>query len=107
MSATTWPDPAVELVWAWQPLSVETQRPVDVEVPDAGGPRAGPAPPRAFGPFEPVAELRTVPVHELEEPQFRVADTLVQLDAPVTVGAPEFALEPGAVGVAGCCWPGC
>ena len=29
--------------------------------------------------------------------------TVVQLEAPGTVGAPEFAEEPGAVGVAGGC----
>jgi hypothetical protein len=58
------------------------------------------------GPSLPDAELSTVPEHLVPPAQSRVADTMDQLDAPGTVGAPELALEPGAAGaggVAGCC----
>ena len=33
--------------------------------------------------------------------QFKVAEAIVQEEAPDTVGPPEFALEPGAVGAGG------
>jgi hypothetical protein len=108
-SATTWPDPAVELVVAWQLLSLVVQLPLEDDSP-AGGPRA-PAPPVVvLGPSLPAAELRAMPEQPPEEPeQSSVADALDQLDAPGTVGAPELADEPGAVGaggVAGWSWPG-
>src|SRR5690606_33535230 len=112
MSATTWPEPAEESVWTWQPLCVVMQLPLEVEVPVPGGPRAPPAPFIAVGPSSPVAELRAVPMHGLPPAQSIVAAAIDQLDAPGTVGPPEFALEPGAVGagrVAGWsappCWP--
>jgi hypothetical protein len=101
MSATTWPDPAVELVCAWQPLWPEVQLAVVVELP-SGGPRAPPAPFKALGPSLPEALLRAVPEHPAAEPsQFNMAEAIVQLDAPGTVGAPELADEPGAVGAGG------
>jgi hypothetical protein len=100
MSATTWPDPAVELVCAWQPDWPLVQVALLVETP-SGGPRA-PLPRFAVvGPSLPAAELRTVPVHAVLPAQSRVAATIVQLEAPGTVGAPEFALDPGAVGAGG------
>jgi hypothetical protein len=105
MSATTWPDPAVELVWAWQPDSDAVQLP-DVWEPPSGGPRASPEPFSVAGPSLPDAELSTVPEHPVPPAQSTVADAIDQLDAPGTVGPPEFALEPGADGaggVAGCC----
>jgi hypothetical protein len=59
--------------------------------------------------------VRVVPEHIVLAPQSRVASTIVQLDAPGTVGAPEFADDPGAAGAGGvtgwswpsagaCCW---
>ncbi|NMH77849.1 hypothetical protein [Pseudonocardia xinjiangensis] len=101
MSATTWPDPAVELVAAWQLLSLVVQLPLEDDWPP-GGPRA-PAPPVVvLGPSSPAAELRAVPEQPPGEPeQSSVAEALVQLDAPGTVGAPEAADEPGAVGAGG------
>ncbi|OLT23620.1 hypothetical protein BJF78_32070 [Pseudonocardia sp. CNS-139] len=58
----------------------------------------------------PVAAVRAVPM-QLFSPaaQSIVAEAIVQLDAPGTVGPPEFALDPGATGggiVAGWSWPG-
>jgi hypothetical protein len=106
MSATTWPDAAVELVWAWQPLSAAVQL-AEVLAPPSGGPRAPPDPFRVAGPSLPEAELSTVPSQAVLPAQSSVADATDQLDAPCTVGAPELALEPGATGVAGaCCWAG-
>src|SRR5690606_105153 len=97
-SATTWPDAAVALVCAWQPLPPVRQLPLVVE-PSAGGPRAPFAPPPATGPSMPAAELRTDPAQPRPPPeQSSVASTIVQLDAPGTVGAPEFADDPGATG---------
>ncbi|WP_343959610.1 hypothetical protein [Pseudonocardia alaniniphila] len=121
MSATTWPDPAEESVWTWQPLWSLVQLLLELVVPVAGGPRAPPAPFSVFGPSIPDADVRAVPVQVLPLPaQSMVADAIVQLDAPGTVGPPEFALDPGATGagsVAGwscpsgppccrssCCW---
>ncbi|MFD1524318.1 hypothetical protein ACFSJD_42990 [Pseudonocardia yunnanensis] len=121
MSATTWPDPAEESVWTWQPLWSLVQLPLELEVPVAGGPRAPPAPFSVFGPSVPDADVRAVPVQVIPPPaQSMVAEAIVQLDAPGTVGPPEFALDPGATGagsVAGwscpsgapccgssCCW---
>jgi hypothetical protein len=110
MSATTWPDPAVELVCAWQALCPVVQLAVVVEAP-SGGPRAPFAPFIEAGPSLPAAEVRVVPEQFPADPaQSSVAEAIVQLDAPGTVGPPEFALEPGAVGaggVAGWSWPGC
>jgi len=104
VSATTWPDPAVELVDAWQPLCELVQLPVELE-PPGGGPRA-PAPPfNEFGLSLPVAELRTDPAQLPPPPeQSSAADDADQLEAPGTVGA-TFAPAPGdpAGGVAGCC----
>ncbi|MFD1534374.1 hypothetical protein [Pseudonocardia aurantiaca] len=101
MSATTWPDPAVELVCAWQADCPLAQLAL-VVVPPAGGPRAPVAPFNAFGPSLPAAELEAVPTQPAAEPaQSSIAEALVQLDAPGTVGPPEFALEPGAVGAGG------
>ena len=86
---------------AWQPLSSAVQLPVEEETP-VGGPRALTPPLPAFGPSVPAAELRAVPEHPPDEPvQSSTADALVQLDAPGTVGAPELADEPGAVGAGG------
>jgi hypothetical protein len=104
MSATTWPDPAVELVWAWQPDSAAVQLLV-VRAPPSGGPRASPDPFNVAGPSLPDAELSTLPEHPVAPAQSSVADAMDQLDAPGTVGAPELALEPGATGVAGS-WAG-
>jgi hypothetical protein len=101
MSATTWPDPAEESVWTWQPLCVLVQLPLEVEVPVPGGPRAPPSPFIAAGPSSPVAEVRAVPLHSVPPAQSIVADAIDQLEAPGTVGPPEFALEPGAVGAGG------
>jgi hypothetical protein len=96
-SATTWPVPAVALVRAWQLFALR-QPPVEVE-PPVGGPRAPDAPFIAAGPSLPCAVLRALPVHVPAEPsQSSVADDIVQLEAPGTVGAPEFAFDPGAVG---------
>jgi hypothetical protein len=100
MSATTWPDPAVELVWAWQPDWDAVQLP-DVVAPPSGGPRASPDPFSVAGPSLPDAELSTLPEHPVPPAQSSVADAMDQLDAPGTVGAPELAVEPGATGVAG------
>jgi hypothetical protein len=104
MSATTWPDPAVELVWAWQPDSAAEQLLVVRAVP-SGGPRAPPDPFRVAGPSLPEAELCTVPAQVVAPAQSSVAEAVDQLDAPGTVGPPELALEPGATGVAGA-WAG-
>jgi hypothetical protein len=105
MSATTWPDPAVELVCARQPDWPLAQLALVVEVP-SGGPRAPPAPSSVFGPSLPEAELRAVPEQAVLPAQSRVAEAIVQLEAPGTVGPPEFALEPGAVGAGGTAgWP--
>jgi hypothetical protein len=101
MSATTWPDPAVELVEAWQLLSLVVQLPLEDDS-SAGGPRAPTPPVVVLGPSLPAAELRAVPEQPPEEPeQSSVAEALDQLDAPGTVGAPELADEPGAVGAGG------
>jgi hypothetical protein len=112
MSATTWPDAAVALVCARQPLTPVAQLLLVLE-PPAGGPRAPITPAPVAGPSLPAAELRATPVHPLALPeQSSVAFAMVQLDAPGTVGAPEFADEPGAVGTGAagwsCCgWPPC
>jgi hypothetical protein len=100
MSATTWPDPAVELVCAWQPDRPLAQLALVLDVP-SGGPRAPPEPFSAAGPSLPDAEVRVVPVQTVPPWQSRVALAIVQLEAPGTVGPPEFALEPGAVGAGG------
>jgi hypothetical protein len=100
MSATTWPDPAVELVCAWQAVCPLVQVAL-VVVPAAGGPRAPVAPFNAAGPSLPAAEVEAVPEHVRLPAQSRVAEAVVQLEAPGTVGPPEFALEPGAVGAGG------
>jgi hypothetical protein len=104
MSATTWPDAAVALVCARQPLTPVAQLLLVLE-PPAGGPRAPVTPLPAVGPSMPAAELRATPVHPLAPPeQSSVAFAIVQLDAPGTVGAAKFADEPGAAGTgaAGC-----
>jgi hypothetical protein len=98
MSATTWPEPAEESVWAWQPLELVLQLPLEVEVPVPGGPRAPLPSFTADGPSSPVAELRAVPEHRAPAAQSIVAEAIDQLEAPGTVGPPEFALEPGATG---------
>jgi hypothetical protein len=104
----------VESVWTWQPLCELVQLPDVAEVPVTGGPRAPPAPFIPAGPSSPVAEVRAVPVHGVLPAQSIVAEAIDQLDAPGTVGPPEFADEPGATGagtVAGwsvpcpCCCP--
>jgi hypothetical protein len=95
-SATTWPLAAVELVCAWQPDSLLVQAALVLDTP-SGGPRAPFAPLKAVGPSLPAAELRAVPVHATPPAQSRVANAIVQLEAPGIVGAPEFALDPGAV----------
>jgi hypothetical protein len=108
ISATTWPDPAVELVCARQPDWPLVQVALVVDTP-SGGPRAPFPAFTAVGPSLPAAELRAVPEQAMLPAQSSVADAIVQLDAPATVGPPEFALEPGAVGagrVAGCSWAG-
>jgi hypothetical protein len=105
MSATTWPLAAVELVCARQPDSLVVHVAL-VPARPSGGPRAPFAPFTAIGPSLPAAEVRAVPEQATPSAQSSVALAIVQLDAPGTVGAPEFALEPGAVGagrVAGCC----
>jgi hypothetical protein len=110
MSATTWPEPAEESVWAWQPDWLLVQVALSV-VPPSGGPRAPFPSFTAIGPSLPAAEVRAVPEHSVPAAQSIVADAIVQLDAPGTVGPPELALEPGATGagiVAGsCCCPSC
>jgi hypothetical protein len=112
MSATTWPLAAVALVCARQPLTPVAQLPLVLE-PPAGGPRAPIAPLPADGPSMPAAELRATPVQATLLPeQSSVAFAMVQLDAPGTVGAPEFADDPGAVGTGAtgcsCCgWAPC
>jgi hypothetical protein len=111
VSATTWPDPAVELLTAWQPpwaSAPEVQLPV-VEAVPAGGPRAPVAPLTVFGPSVPIAVECTLPVQPpVPAWQFSVAVAFDQLEAPGTVGA-TFAPPPGepagAGGVAGCCPP--
>jgi hypothetical protein len=101
MSATTWPDPAVELVCAWQAVCPLTQLAL-VLPPAAGGPRAPSAPTIDAGPSLPAAEVRVVPTQPDEDPaQSRVAEAIVQLEAPGTVGPPELADDPGAVGAGG------
>ncbi|WP_142107069.1 hypothetical protein [Pseudonocardia cypriaca] len=97
MSATTWPLAAVELVCAWQPDELLAQVALVVDLP-SGGPRAPFAPVTEIGPSLPAAEVRAVPEQAVPAAQSRVADAIVQLEAPGTVGAPEFALDPGAVG---------
>jgi hypothetical protein len=112
MSATTWPEPATELVRIRQPLSAVVHVPAVAE-PASGGPRGPLLPLIAFGPSLPAAELRAVPEQAVAaSAQSRVASAIVQLDAPATVGPPELALDPGADGaggVAGCfgCWSCC
>jgi hypothetical protein len=111
MSATTWPEPAEESVCAWQPDWLLVQVALSVERP-SGGPRAPFPSFTAIGPSLPAAEVRAVPEHGVPASQSIVADAIDQLDAPGTVGPPEFALEPGATGagtVAGscCCCPSC
>jgi hypothetical protein len=101
MSATTWPVAEVESVWTWQPLCEVLQLPEVVEVPVPGGPRAPPSPFIAAGPSSPVAEVRAVPLHTVPPAQSIVAEAIDQLEAPGTVGPPEFADEPGAVGAGG------
>lgn len=108
MSATTWPDAAVELVCARQPDRPLVQVALVVE-PPSGGPRAPFAPFAVVGPSLPAAEVRAVPEQAIPPVQDSVADAIVQLDAPGTVVPPELALDPGAVGaggVAGWSWPG-
>jgi hypothetical protein len=100
MSATTWPEPETELVCAWQPDWPLAQLALVVDVP-SGGPRAPPAPFSAAGASLPEVEVRVVPVQTMLPRQSRVALAIVQLDAPGTVGPPEFALDPGAVGAGG------
>jgi hypothetical protein len=101
MSATTWPDAALELVWTWHPDSVVTQVPLVVE-PPSGGPRAPFAPFTATGPSDPAAEVRAVPAQPEAEPaQARLASAIDHEDAPGTVGPPEFADDPGAMGAGG------
>jgi hypothetical protein len=76
--------------------------------PPAGGPRAPITPLPLAGPSLPAAELRATPVHPLALPeQSSVAFAMVQLDAPGTVGAPEFAEEPGAAGTGAAGWSCC
>jgi hypothetical protein len=107
MSATTWPDPAVALVCARQPVTPVAQLPLVVE-PPAGGPRAPITPFPVTGPSLPAAELRATPVHAMLLPeQSSVAFAIVQLDAPGTVGAPEFAHDPGAAGAGTAGWSCC
>jgi hypothetical protein len=100
MSATTWPDPAVELVRAWQPDRLLVQVALVVDAP-CGGPRAPFPSFTAIGPSLPVAEVRAVPEHLVPATQSIVAEDIDQLEAPGTVGPPELALEPGAVGAGG------
>jgi hypothetical protein len=105
MSATTWPEPAAELVCAWQPDRPLAQVALVVDTP-SGGPRAPLPSVTAVGPSLPAAEVRAVPVHGVPAAQSSVAEAIVQLDAPGTVGPPEFADDPGATGagtVAGSC----
>jgi hypothetical protein len=91
----------VELVCAWQAVCPLVQVAL-VVVPAAGGPRAPVAPFNAFGPSLPAAEVEAVPEQPAAEPaQSSIAEAVVQLEAPGTVGPPEFALEPGAVGAGG------
>jgi hypothetical protein len=43
-----------------------------------------------------------VPAQSAAPPaQFKVADAIVQEEAPGTLGPPEFALDPGALGAGG------
>jgi hypothetical protein len=100
MSATTWPDPAVELLCARQPDWPLVQVALVVETP-SGGPRAPLPVSTALGPSLPAADVRVVPEQAVLPAQSNVADAIVQLDAPATVGPPEFALDPGAVGAGG------
>jgi hypothetical protein len=111
VSATTWPEPAVEFVVAWQPPCAAVSPPqlAEVEAWPAGGPRDPVAPLTVFGPSLPIAVERTLP----EQPpapcwQVWVAVALDHDEAPATVGA-TFAPAPGepggAGGVAGCCPP--
>jgi hypothetical protein len=90
----------VEFVCAWQPDWPLAQEAL-VVVPPSGGPRALFAPLAAVGPSLPAAELRAAPEHAVLPAQSSVADAIVQLEAPGTLGAPEFALDPGAVGAGG------
>ena len=85
---------------AWQADSPLAQLELVVVLP-SGGPRAPFAPFTAFGPSEPAALVRVVPEQLVLPAQSRVAEAMVQDDAPGTVGPPEFALEPGAVGAGG------
>jgi hypothetical protein len=111
VSATTWPDPAVELLTAWQPpwaFAPEVQLPV-VEAVPAGGPLDPVAPLTVFGPSVPIAAECTLPVQPpVPAWQFSDAVAFDQLEAPGTVGAtfvPAPGEPPGAGGVAGCCPP--
>jgi hypothetical protein len=90
----------VELVCARQPDWPLVQVALLVETP-SGGPRAPLPGFNAAGPSLPAAELRAVPEHDVLPAQSSVAEAIDQLDAPGTVGPPEFALEPGAVGTGG------
>jgi hypothetical protein len=104
VSATTWPEPAVELVVAWQPPE-ELLWPVvqvleDAESP-AGGPRDPAAPLVVLGPSLPAASLWTVPAQPAVPAwQSRVAEALDQFEAPGTVGD-TFAPDPGEPPVPG------
>jgi hypothetical protein len=97
MSATAWPLAAVELVCARQPDWPLVQVALVLDRP-SGGPRAPFAPFTVIGPSLPAAEVRAVPEQAMPPAQSSVALAIVQLEAPGTVGAPEFALDPGAVG---------
>jgi len=108
VSATTWPDPAVEFVVAWQPTAALVQLPVEEACP-VGGPREPVEPLTVFDPSLPIAVECTLPAHPAEPAwQSRVAVALDQLEAPGTVGAtlaPAPGEPAGAGGVAGCCPP--
>jgi hypothetical protein len=53
------------------------------------------------GPSLPGAKLSAPPEQATPAAQSNVAEAIDQLDAPGTVGPPEFALDPGAVGAGG------
>ncbi|GAA5171536.1 hypothetical protein GCM10023321_70250 [Pseudonocardia eucalypti] len=104
MSATTCPDAALEVDIAWQAAPVVLHVPV-VWFWLLGGPREPSPPLRWLVPVMPVAVLCGLPLHAVFPSQSRLAQAVVQLDAPGTVGPPVTADEPGAVGWFGS-WPG-
>jgi hypothetical protein len=70
VSATTWPEPAVEVLVSWQPpaelLVWSVLQVLEEAESPAGGPRAPVVELTPVGPSLPAASLRTLPAHPAE-----------------------------------------